>query len=300
MLDTNLLCKEIQRNGLPTPDCEIKTNGFTRWGHNKHMWCHNINDNGWVFGDWKTGQQWTVFESSESKPLSKEEKRRIAEIIKKQGQEMRQRMEARQKNVATQQYGFYTKCCVDEIPADFPYLVKKQIQPVNRMKFFDITKQLIVPMVDVNGKLWSLQSIDSTGQKHFASDGRIKGCFFPIGNVADSNTVIVCEGVATGISIYTATNIPTVSAMNAGNIESVVSELIESCPKTRIIIAADNDWEKIPNTGKETANKVAQRYALKAILPNKLLHGMTDFNDLYCHYGIEEVRNQINKGVKEC
>ena len=77
MLDTNLLCNEIQRNGLPTPDCEIKTNGFTRWGHNKHMWCHNINDNGWVFGDWKTGQQWTVFESSESKPLSKEEKRRL-------------------------------------------------------------------------------------------------------------------------------------------------------------------------------------------------------------------------------
>lgn len=295
MLDTNLLFKEIQRNGLPAPDCEIKTNGFTRWGHNKHMWCHNINDNGWVFGDWKTGKQWSVFESSESKPLSKAEKRRIAEIIKAQEQELQQRTEARQKNVAIQQYNFYTKCCIADIPADFPYLVKKQIQPVNGMKFFDTTKQLIVPMVDVNGKLWSLQSIDSTGQKHFASGGRIKGCFFPIGNVKDSKITIVCEGVATGISIYIATNIPTVAAMNAGNIDSVVDELTKSCSSKKIIIAGDNDWEKTPNTGKETAYKVAQKHALKAVLPINLLPGMSDFNDLHCHYGINEVTKQFKE-----
>lgn len=300
MLNTNLLIKELQSDGLPVPDCEIKTNGFTRWGHNKHMWCCNINDNGWVFGDWKTGQHWVIFDNTESKPLSKEEKRRVAEIIEAQKQEMQKRTIERQQRVATQQYNFYTNCCIADVPADFPYLVKKQIKPVYGMKYFAIKKQIIVPMVDVYGKMWSLQSIDTTGGKQFASGGRIKGCFFPIGNIKDSTITIVCEGVATGISIYTATNIPTIAAMNAGNIDSVVSELTKSCSCKQIIIAGDNDWEKIPNTGKETAYKVAQKYALKAVLPNKLLSGMSDFNDVFCHYGIEEVKNQIMKGKKTC
>ena len=295
MLDTNLLFKEIQRNGLPAPDCEIKTNGFTRWGHNKHMWCHNINDNGWVFGDWKTGKQWSVFESSDSKPLSKAEKRHIRQIIEAQEENLRRRTEERQNYVATQQDVFYNNCCIVDVPANFPYLIKKQIKPVWGIRYFATTKQLIIPMFDTNGKLWSLQHIDSTGKKQFASGGRIKGCFFPIGNVKDSKTIIVCEGVATGISIYIATNIPTVAAMNAGNIDSVVDELTKSCSGKKIIIAGDNDWEKTPNTGKETACKVAQKHALKAILPINLLPGMSDFNDLHCHYGINEVTKQFKE-----
>lgn len=300
MLDTNLLFKELQKNGLPLPDCEIKATGFTRWGHNKHMWCHNINDNGWVFGDWKTGKQWTIFDSSESKPLSKVEKHRIHKIIEAQEQELRKRTEERQNYVATHQYNFYTNCCIADVPVDFPYLVKKQIKPVWGIKYFTTTKQLIIPMFDIDGKLWSLQHIDSTGKKQFASGGRIKGCFFPIGNIKDSTTTVVCEGVATGISIHTATNIPTIAAMNAGNIDSVVGELTKSCSGKKIIIAGDNDWEKTPNTGKETVYKVAQKYALKAVLPTNLLPGMSDFNDVFCHYGIEEVKNQIMKGEKTC
>lgn len=296
MLDTNLLIKELQCNGLPLPDCEIKTAGFTRWGHNKHMWCHNIEEKGWVFGDWKTGKQWSVFESSGSKQLTKSEKRRIHKIIEAQEQELRKRTEERQNYVATQQYSFYTNCCSPYIPADFPYLLKKHMKPVYGIKYFTITKQLVIPMLDTTGKLWSLQYIDSTGKKQFAPRGRTKGCFFPIGNIANSKTTIVCEGVATGISIYTATKIPTVAAMNAGNIDSVVNELSKAYSDKQIIIAGDNDWEKIPNTGKETAYKVAQKYALKAILPTNLLPGMTDFNDLHCHYGINEIIKQFKKG----
>jgi putative DNA primase/helicase len=182
-----------------------------------------------------------------------------------------------------------------------PYLQKKQVSDFGiRIK----GNWLVIPLKDANDKLWSLQFIDAEGNKRFLTDGKKKGCFYPIGLLQETETAFVCEGFATGASIYQATKIPTVVAFDAGNLEPVVANIRSAYPHMKITLCADNDQGKERNTGKEAAEKVAAKYGCKVILPEfaattNNASQPTDFNDLHVLQGLEEVEAQLQRAAVE-
>ena len=62
---------------------------------------------------------------------------------------------------------------------------------------------LLVPLLDLDGKLWSLQYIYPDGKKFFLKDGRSSGLMHNLGD--PTPTRIIAEGFSTGSSIHEAT-----------------------------------------------------------------------------------------------
>ena len=94
-------------------------------------------------------------------------------------------------------------------------------------------------MLDVDGNIQSLQTIDSDGKKLFMQGGKAGGGMYSIGGLGDR--IALAEGFATAISIHEATGLGAVVALNAGNLPAVAEAIRARHPKAQICIAAD-DW----------------------------------------------------------
>lgn len=142
----------------------------------------------------------------------------------------------------------------------------------------------LVPLRDVGGKLWNLQTIRDIGQKRFLPGGRVKGCYFSIGK--PEGAVIVCEGFATGASIHEATGQAVAVAFTAGNLPAVTQALRQRYPDIRLIVAADDDSHDAGNPGLTKATAAAQAVGGLLAVPVFPKHvertkEATDFNDLH-------------------
>ena len=158
-----------------------------------------------------------------------------------------------------------------------------------------------VAIIDTDNQFLGLQRIFNDGQKRFSKGLSKKGHFAVIGASClpgKISTVHVCEGVATAASIHQAIGEPVFSALDAFNLLPVCKALKKRYPKTRIIIWADNDWQKadkptkfgrvLGNTGRIQANRTA--FKLRGSLvctpdfttfDSALAQEATDFNDLH-------------------
>lgn len=137
--------------------------------------------------------------------------------------------------------------------SDHAYLRRKG---VNSYGLRQLREQLVIPVRDVHGGLWSLQFIGIDGSKKFLTGGRKRGCYFAIG--VPRRSLCICEGYATGASIFEATGHATAVAFDAGNLEPVARALREKFPDLNIIICADNDVETPGNPGLSRAAAAAQ------------------------------------------
>jgi len=122
---------------------------------------------------------------------------------------------------------------------------------------------LVMPLQDSTGKVWSYQKIYGNGDKYFLQGARVRGCYYIIGTPID--TVIVCEGFATGATIYEETGIPVIVALNAGNLKAVC----DSLPFKNISVAADNDANGV-------GEKAAKDSGYSYVAPSSV----GDFNDI--------------------
>jgi putative DNA primase/helicase len=150
---------------------------------------------------------------------------------------------------------------------------------------------LLVPMRDSGGTLYSLQKIAPDGTKRFMSGGRVKGCFHLIGDPA--GTLVVCEGYATGATIHEATGHAVAVAFNAGNLIPVSVALRARHATDRIIVAADDDWLSVGNTGCAAAKQAALAsggFVAVPWFPCPRPDKATDFNDLHALRGPDAVR----------
>jgi putative DNA primase/helicase len=156
-------------------------------------------------------------------------------------------------------------------PDNHPYLLKKGVKAhgVRLSK-----SALVLPMRDSAGTLHSLQFIDGEGVKRFLSGGRKKGCYFSIGQMKD--TLCICEGYATGASVYEAAGHAVAVALDAGNLLPVAKALRQKFPEAKIILCADNDTTTPGNPGLTLAREAAA--AVGALLAIPPCAG--DFNDL--------------------
>lgn len=295
MSDVNILYKALHDNCIPVPNNDFNALGICRWGEKYRYWAIDLDCDGFAFGDWTIpNDKHFVFDNSIRHQITPDQRKILEKSIK-------ERFTQEQKRIVEQQnrQSVYAQAmCVGSYGeiVKHPYLERKQIPCPPDVTYNREQNALFIPVSDINGKIWGFQTIYADGQKRFLKGARKKGCMYCFGNIASANTLFVCEGFATGASVYLATHNVTIAAFDAGNIESVVAEITNLYPQKQIIIAADNDWEKSTNTGLETAKRVATKYHIRAISPTNLTKGMSDWNDIACKYGIKEITNQFEKG----
>lgn len=179
---------------------------------------------------------------------------------------------------------------------DHPYLETKKIQPHGARREGDL---LLIPLMGMDGKIQTLQSIDKDGRKLFISDAPVSGGFFIIGGkvVSAEGPVILCEGFATAASIHEATGAVTVCAFNAGNMTKVADILAGKYPDKDYLVAGDDDRFKKNNVGREKAIEAAAILKCRAVLPAFPEDSQgTDFNDMAADYGIATVKALLIDG----
>ena len=125
--------------------------------------------------------------------------------------------------------------------------------------------QLVIPVRDSDGALWTLQFISEEGDKRFLTGGRKRGYYFAIGPVREA--ICICEGYATAASIFEATGHATAVAFDAGNLEPVARALRTKFPDLTIIICADNDNETPGNPGLSRAEAAARAVHGRVAVP---------------------------------
>jgi putative DNA primase/helicase len=170
-----------------------------------------------VFGDWRTGLQnnWCAREEN---TLTASERRAFRERIT-QVKTQREADEAQRQSNARQHARELLR---DSMPVtNHPYLTKKGIHATQGVKTDG--PHLLIPLRDAEGALHSLQMVDTEGHKRFLPGGRVKGCYFALGQLRD--VLIVCEGFATGASLYEATGQAVAVAFNAGNLLAVARSM---------------------------------------------------------------------------
>ena len=157
------------------------------------------------------------------------------------------------------------------------YLVNKR---VGAHGIFSDGFRLLVPMRDIEGKLWNVQRIDPRGNKRFLRGGRVTGLFHRIGRPVDQ-TLVVCEGYATGATLHESSGHAVAVAFNCNNLKPVAKALRSKYPEATLIIAADNDRHTPGNPGVTKANEAALAVGGRVAVP-EFPEGAsgTDFNDL--------------------
>jgi putative DNA primase/helicase len=107
---------------------------------------------------------------------------------------------------------------------------------------------LIVSLHDTRGKIWNAQRIlpkkDSIGNdKYFLEGGRVKGCYHSIGFIRPicDEPILLCEGFATGLTLYRVFRYPVACAIQANNLPNVAWLLRRKFEHIPMIIAADFD-----------------------------------------------------------
>ena len=143
-------------------------------------------------------------------------------------------------------------------------------------------ENLLIPMMDEQGNIWSLQTIAPDGKKLFTKGSRTKGLYF---RIKGEGPVVIAEGYATAVSIYEATGYHVAVSFSCHNLESVARTIRGKLPDERIIIAADSQ----PPATLETARKVARAIDADLAVPSE-----KDFNDQMQAGGSESVRTRID------
>ena len=181
----------------------------------------------------------------------------------------------------------------------------------NKDAFVMVAGDLIVPVMDINGDIKSLQTIQSRDKnsswKSFIKGGEKSGCFYSSdGKKPDSKSVILAEGFATAQSVAKMTGKQVLTVFDAGNIKKVAEIIRNEYPKAEIIIASDNDHIKrvvngkeLPNTGVVKAMETAKEFDCLVITPPfDAKDKGTDWNDLMVDKGFEHAKYEFNKSLK--
>ena len=154
-------------------------------------------------------------------------------------------------------------------PANHPYLIKKHISIHGARLGRGDT--LIIPLTNSKNEIVNLQFISESGGKRFLSGGLKKGCFYILAGNTDK--IVICEGFATGASLFESSGFMTVIAFDAGNLKEVAINIRALYPRSEIVIAGDND---LSGVGQKKAIEAALVIHGKYIIPATPGH---DWND---------------------
>lgn len=155
-----------------------------------------------------------------------------------------------------------------------PYLRDKGIQAHAGTLTDAGGQKTYIPATDVDGKQWTMQYIQEDGTKRFAKDSRKEGCFHVIGGIESLDqapALVISEGYATAATNAEALGFATVAAFDSGNLPGVAKALHEKFPDKPVIIAGDDDRNRLLtdgiNPGRSKAEEAAKAVKGTAIFP---------------------------------
>lgn len=151
---------------------------------------------------------------------------------------------------------------------DCPYLDRKQVK--NHGCKINGKGNLLVPLFDIDGKIWNMQEIHADGFKPFLNGGRVSACFFIIGEITQETTLIgFAEGYATAATIHEAVGCVVVVVFNSGNMDKVAIVFRKRYPKLNFAFFADDDrHSNPPDAGIKAANKAVAATGGIIVLPD--------------------------------
>jgi len=183
-----------------------------------------------------------------------------------------------------------------------------------------VAGDLLLPIYDTHGDIWSAQTIQPNGTKLFVAGSQKEGHFHvvdgnnqePVGLTALDNTkaIIIAEGYSTADTVSQAMNCPVVAAFDSGNLIPVAKLLHDKYPDKPIVIAGDDDQHLVAlngkNTGRDKAQEAARLVNGIAVFPvfatnEQASQKFSDFNDLANKsvLGVEAVKRQVGAAIKK-
>lgn len=184
------------------------------------------------------------------------------------------------------------------------YLKRKGVNTNKGLKQ-DSNGRLVVPIYNSAHKVCSLQYISGDGDKQFLF-GRLPDVYYYSVYTDNDRTkpLLICEGVATALSLNQATGLSVLASFSANNLLALAKFVRNKNQDRDIILAADFDepnkyYSDAGGTGIAKARQAAQAIKGKlAVCP--LFGGRTkaDFNDLYQEAdGKERVKAEIEAAI---
>jgi phage/plasmid primase-like uncharacterized protein len=247
----------------------------------------------------RTGVKQTWKATGQAAALGAEDRARLAaEVAQKRHDRARER-EQQAERVAQQVDAIWTAATPTQA---HPYLAEKGVQAHGARQ--DADGRLMVPLLDADGRIWSLQRIADDGFKQFQEGGRVEGGHFVIGDARQPGPLLIAEGFATAATLHEMTGLPAIVAFNAGNLLPVAQTYRRLFPDRAIIIAGDNDWQrelerdaqgrpKI-NVGRVKAEEAAAAIGGQAVFPVFPADSLgTDWNDLARAQGRSDATGQF-------
>ena len=297
---SDLFKDEMLKQGI-TPPMDIRSDGQL---HRFHIdGDKKSSKNGWyvlysdgvpcgVFGSWKKGITWKWYAKkiNEMSPL---ERNKQMEQINNAYKIRNEIKEQEQCEASIEANYLWSRCSLAN--PDHAYLVRKHIYSFCAKQYKD---QIVLPIIDCSGKIWSLQYIYESGDKRFLSDGALKGHFILVQDPENTEdaSILICEGFATGATLAMSNpKACVVAACNALNVEPVAVSIRKHFPNVKIIICADDDRLNPDNPGITKGRKAA--IAAGALFhqpkwPVGAPESLTDYNDLAC-WNIEQKVNHV-------
>lgn len=238
-------------------DTKKKTN-------NKNLWLKNIDNNIFVFGDWKTGDKYTYIDSDNQ--YNYHDKKDVSYKLQQQKQA---ELQSKQK-LAKKLEAYYLS--LPNANDNHPYLIAKGIKSHEAIK--QDKDKLIIPCIGIDipfkGKLQSIQQIYPNGFKQFYKGANASSSYLPLNNPKDIDCFVFVEGLATGLSILNRLNsfskkggvinqdvnddICIIVCFNCNGLKPIVSYFYGLYPESEFYIYADND---LSGVGIQKAKEVA-------------------------------------------
>ncbi|MBT4876326.1 MAG: AAA family ATPase [Desulfobacula sp.] len=251
---------------------------------------------GAAFGDWQKGIKGTWCSVSEGTLTYKqrEKYRKDMEAAKAIRKAQEKKNHAQAKIIAKKEWG----AAMPVIGMAHSYLEKKGVNSHHLR--VDKKDRLLIPSIDGNKEIHSLQYIKPNGDKKYQPLGARKGFFFEFEGAQGNNKLYICEGYSTGASIHEATGATVICAFDSGNLPRVAKVIREIFPSHYITIAADDDRHVPGNPGVTKAKEAALDIGVPFVWPvfQNVDPGdkpPTDFNDLFAMEGPTAVVAQLVK-----
>lgn len=129
------------------------------------------------------------------------------------------------------------------------YLARKRVKP-HGVRFSPSGNGTIaIPICDSAGRIKGLQVIRANRkerralEKEYWPAGLEKlGGFHVIGAPMAGGVILIAEGYATAATLHEASGLPVVVAFDAGNLVHVAKALLNTYPRSRIVVCADDDY----------------------------------------------------------
>jgi len=233
-----------------------------------------------IFGNWREGSthKWNSF--STFFQLSREAKQELER--KQQAQVAQQQAERAAKAEQAHRQGVAMWKSAQPANPSHPYLMRKRVGAYNIRQAGNL---LLIPLCDLDGTLYGLQTIAPTGEKRFLTGTPKRGKFHLIGdNRTHPQGVYVCEGYATGASLHETYGLPVLVAFDAGNLLPVTQNYHNRFPHIPLTVCADNDRKTPDNPGLSKARAVVASLPKVGLIvpefPDTAPLHLSDFNDL--------------------